>query len=67
MTLQDWMERADVGTSELARQLGISPQAVVHLKKQRRGASIGVAAKLEALTKGAVTAKDLVAKQRRTS
>lgn len=53
------MHEQRIGTSAMARMLDVTPAAVTHLKQRRRGASAVLIAKVETITHGKVTAKEL--------
>lgn len=63
MTLREWMYMERIGTSALARQLGVTPGTITHLKKRRRSPSAALVAKIDTITQGAVTVGDLLRNQ----
>ncbi|EHP90835.1 hypothetical protein [Methylorubrum extorquens] len=60
MWLKDWMTREGLSDAEMAGRIGeISAEGVRKLRFRTRGPSIRVAARIEAVTAGAVRAVDL--------
>ena len=60
MTLKDFIKSHPRGyRSRLARDLGIHPMHLNNLIRRIRQPSLGLAVKIEALTGGQVTVKDL--------
>ncbi len=61
MKLADWLRREGMTVVALAKELGRDPSFITRVKNGDALPSIGVAAEIQRLTSGAVTAVDFVA------
>ena len=59
MKLLEYLEKADLSTEEFARIVGVSSGCMFHYLAGRRRPSNKTALKIQKMSKGAVTVKDL--------
>ena len=59
MTLSEYLAAKDIKPSQFAESVPCEPSTITRILKGERGASLGLALRIEEITEGAVTPRDL--------